>query len=99
MRTLREQGFEQNEEIFRQLNEQRASDVGFTDRLTVICECSQPDCLEPIAMTLDEYRAVRERADRFVIVPGHDRPEIEDVIERYDDYAVIEKLADPFPSR
>jgi hypothetical protein len=37
---------------------------------------------------------VRASARRFAIVPGHDIPDIEEVVERHERYAVIEKHAD-----
>jgi len=34
---------------------------------------------------------VRERAQRFVVLSGHERPEIEDVVERLGRATIVEK--------
>ena len=47
-----------------------------------ICECSNIDCAERIPMTLSDYKHLRAHPARFAIVPGHEQPEIEVVVER-----------------
>jgi hypothetical protein len=42
-------------------------------------------------MTLAEYEAIRAEPTRFFVVPGHERPEIESVVERHGAYLVVEK--------
>ncbi|MGZ4307849.1 MAG: hypothetical protein ACXVZN_02570 [Gaiellaceae bacterium] len=55
------------------------------------CECADAECVETIAMTVDEYEAVRAKATQFAVVPGHEAPDIERVVERHPNYLVIEK--------
>ena len=43
-------------------------------------------------MPLDVYRAVREDPRRFIVVPGHENPEFEEVVERHDRFNVVEKF-------
>jgi hypothetical protein len=84
-----------NEAFYREVNERVAevahqfkeveTPLGFT------CECGAADCAEPIEMTLVEYEAIRADPTRFVVVPGHERPEIESVVERHSAYLVVEK--------
>src|SRR4051812_26017578 len=62
--------------------------------ITVVCECGRLGCNELIRLSRAEYGRVRSNARRFAIVPGHNVPGVEDVVERYDRYAVIEKHAD-----
>jgi hypothetical protein len=38
-----------------------------------------------------EYEAVRREPTRFAVVPGHERPEIESIVERHPTYHVVEK--------
>ncbi len=45
-----------------------------------------------VALTLGEYEAVRANPRRFVIVRGHDLPEVEVVVEDHERYAVVEKV-------
>jgi hypothetical protein len=55
------------------------------------CECARRDCSQPIELTLAEYELVRENARRFVVATGHDMPELENVVERRENYVVVEK--------
>src|SRR3954468_18079310 len=57
--------------------------------MTVVCECGRLGCNELIRLSRAEYGRVRSNARRFAIVPGHDVPGVEDVVERYDGYADI----------
>jgi hypothetical protein len=84
-----------NESIFRQVNEQIESlnrDQG-TDgaTMTVICECADGECAERFEISLSEYEKVRADPHRYVVVPGHQLPEFESVVERGDGYDVVEK--------
>src|SRR3954454_1561871 len=83
------------------LNRRRNRNVNETMRadgpehvITVVCECGRLGCNELIGLSRAEYEHVRSNAQRFAIVPGHDVPGVEDVVEHYDGYAVIEKHAD-----
>jgi hypothetical protein len=85
-----------NESIFRQVNEQIESlnrDLG-TDgtTMTVICECADGECTERLQIRVSEYEKVRADPRRYVIVPGHELPEFESVVESRDGYDVVEKV-------
>ena len=84
-----------NEAVFRRINEEidsvRGDDPGA--RTDFVCECTDPGCSERIPLTPAEYGAVRASAVRFVVVEGHQQPELEDVVGRGDGYAVVEKRA------
>jgi hypothetical protein len=84
-----------NEDMFRGVNEGIArgqwpgdpeAPIGFR------CECARLGCNVLVALTLAQYEAVRANARRFVIVDGHEVPEVEVVVERHGDYAVVEKV-------
>jgi hypothetical protein len=84
-----------NEDMFRDVNEgivrgqwpgDPEAPIGFR------CECARLGCNVLVALTLGEYEAVRAHSRRFVIVRGHDLPEVEVVVEDHDDYAVVEKV-------
>jgi hypothetical protein len=62
--------------------------------LTFYCECANTACRQHLTLTLREYESVRANSRRFVIVPGHDEPEVERVVEEHERYAVIEKDED-----
>jgi hypothetical protein len=57
------------------------------------CECAKLDCREKVSLTRAQYEAVRARPEHFVVVPGHDVPDVEDVVEGGDGHAVVEKPA------
>jgi len=96
----REKRLARNETLYREANE-RVAEVaaqlleGETDTPGgFICECDVADCTELIPMTLAEYEAMRAVPIRFAVVPGHELPEIESVVERHPAYLVVEKRDD-----
>lgn len=88
----------QNEALFREVNERILEVAGHFfeageegSRISFVCECGYPTCAEQIPMTLAEYEHVRSEPIWFVVVPGHELPEIERVLERLPSYLVVEK--------
>ena len=94
----REERLAGNEALFREVNE-RVAEVAThfievetsAEQINFACECGRADCAEPIAMTLAEYEAIRAVPTRFAVVPHHEQPEIENVVERHPTYFVVEK--------
>ena len=93
----REERLGANEALFREVNE-RVADVaeqflaGETPAtVNFSCECGDLACTEQVAMTVDEYEAVRAKATQFAVVPGHEVLDIERVVERHPNYLVVEK--------
>jgi hypothetical protein len=43
-------------------------------------------------LTKEQYDAVREDSRRFLIVPGHETPSVETVVESHGTYEVVEKM-------
>lgn len=73
-----------NEVLFRQVNE-RLKELGeafsvVAERADFVCECADERCAEPIQLTLEDYERVRSDSSWFVLVRGHERPEIESVV-------------------
>ena len=57
------------------------------------CECGDTDsCDARLQMTLAEYERVRSQRDRFAVLPGHETPEIEHVVERSERYLIVDKV-------
>jgi hypothetical protein len=84
-----------NEALFRQVNEQIeelnrtfGADV---PAMAVICECADGGCTERMEVPVAEYEAVRRDPRRYLVVPGHETPEFESVVESRDDWLVVEK--------
>ena len=86
-----------NEALYRQVNE-RIEDVNdafgvVTGDLAVFCECGDLECTDQIVLDRAAYERVRSSPVHFVVRPGHDDPEAEHPVERYEAYWVIEKDA------
>ena len=94
----RDRRLAENESLFREVNERVgaiASRQGDDDHVyEFFCECANTDCTMQVSATLAVYEAVRANGRRFLIEPEHALPEVEVVIERTDDWWVIEKIGD-----
>lgn len=85
-----------NEAVFREVNE-RIREIGAAtpatdEQLDLVCECGLADCAERIRMSVAEYERLRGDSRRFAVVPGHEIPDIERVVERAEGYDVVEKV-------
>lgn len=83
-----------NESLFRETNEaiERGQWPNEPDKLVRFrCECARMECSEAVLLTLAEYEQVRSEGRRFLVVPGHELPEIEFVVSSNDRYSVVEK--------
>jgi hypothetical protein len=83
-----------NEAVFRQVNEgiERGQWPGEEDSpISFRCECAQLGCNELLELSVNEYESVRANPRRFIVVPGHQRPDIEHVIDVRPGYVIVEK--------
>jgi len=91
----RERRLAENEVRFRALNERlRDSGAAWEGRdglLNLVCECGNEDCTAAIELNAREYEAVRAVETHFLVIPGHDRIEIEDVVDRGEGWVVVRK--------
>jgi hypothetical protein len=55
------------------------------------CECARLGCNQLIELSVREYEYIRAHPRRFVLVPGHQLPEVETVIEARPGYVIVEK--------
>ena len=85
----------ENEALYRAVNEKiedlSAAFGTLTDSMTVICECGDGGCAEQILIPIAEYERVRAEPTFFVILPGHEIPDVEDVVEQNGNYDVVRK--------
>jgi hypothetical protein len=90
----REERIARNEALFRVANE-RMADWEEQHASSAVepyfCECANPECGEHVDLRKADYERVRSDSRRFVIVPGHEVPDVETVIERNEGWAMIEK--------
>jgi hypothetical protein len=91
----------ENEARFRAINERLDDDLRRLEVadgvIAFVCECGQTQCTAPIELTTDEY--ANTRADRmlFVVAPGHEIPDTEDVVGTTDRFTVVRKHPDVEP--
>jgi hypothetical protein len=89
-----------NQALFREINERvKELNVGFSAVIETgewICECANDSCVERVAMSVEEYEAVRACGSRFFVAPGdqHVWPDVEWVAERNDRFWIVEKKGD-----
>jgi hypothetical protein len=86
----------ENEALFRVVNE-RIEDVNrafgaVIGTMAVVCECGAIECAEQITLTPAEYERVRADPTSFVLVPGHEEPDLERVVSRGDGYVIVQKI-------
>jgi hypothetical protein len=90
----REERLAKNEATFRVLNENIqniAATLGGNQPFEFICECATVGCFERLTLTLQEYERVREDGAHFLLAPGHEDIEVEQVIAHRAAYVVVEK--------
>lgn len=83
-----------NEAVFREINEgiERGQWPGEERAPTSFrCECARLGCNKLIEVRLSEYERVRSNPRRFIVLPGHERSEVEVVVERNPGYLIVEK--------
>jgi hypothetical protein len=84
-----------NEAVFRAVNEEietMARRYRLTDGpLDLICECGDASCAERIHVRHEHYVELRADPRTFALVPGHEATDVEIVLARRDDYAVVRK--------
>ena len=83
------------ESAYREVNEAIAATAAKfeADETDFVCECADPDCADRVTVELAEYEDVRARATRFLLAPGHSEARIERLVERHDEFDVVEKTA------
>ncbi len=83
-----------NEALFREINERInriQEEFGQARSFEIVCECGRPDCAERLSITHDAYRSLRSDPVQFAVVPGHEVPDVEHVVERNEGYNVVRK--------
>ena len=95
MSSLWEQRAARNESLFREVNENIARleerHGATTAEPVFLCECANADCTEHLQVGPEVYERVRERPRQFLVIPGHEDPQIEEVVETHADYLIVVK--------
>src|SRR5688572_19296906 len=96
---FREQRAAKNQSLFREVNERIE---GINESISssyptneFVCECADESCTEPIALTTEEYEALRQQPNRFAVLANqvHVWPDVERVVHKNERYWVVEKFA------
>jgi hypothetical protein len=84
----------QTEALFRDVNERIAESAARfeSEQAEFVCECADPSCTSRIEVSLELYEQVREDGTHFLLVPGHEDPTIERVVERRPTRSIVEKF-------
>jgi hypothetical protein len=94
MATEREERLARNEAMYRKVNERvkaLAERASGNEVAIYFCECAKPNCRARVSLREADYERVRSDSRHFVIVPGHELPDLETVIEQNETWAIIEK--------
>ena len=86
----------ENEALFRSINEQvdelNRSLAQLTDEtIHIVCECGSIECQDRLVVPLAAYEHTRADATLFFVVPGHEIPSAEDVVEETQRFFVVQK--------
>ena len=88
-----------NEALSRDVNERIAvwserQGIRPGEKIEFYCECGDPTCFERVALTREEYEAVRTDSARFAVLPEYVNPEVARVVEEHDGYVVVKAAED-----
>jgi len=85
----------ENEALYRTVNEKiedlNATFGMLTESMTVVCECGHLQCMQQIELDVPAYERVRSEGTLFIVVPGHEIPDVEAVVEENARYFVVRK--------
>lgn len=74
------------EQIREELDQDPDAPFGF------FCECSALDCRERIVMDPRRYEEIHADTEQFVLVPGHEIPAVEVVVDQEEGHLIVRKI-------
>ena len=83
-----------NESLFRDVNErieQVTSKLGGVESAEFVCECDDLACVKRLEMELSDYEHVRDDPTTFIVLPGHEDPAVDEVVEERERYNLVRK--------
>jgi hypothetical protein len=80
----------QTELFYRAVNEEIARNDGHGEVL-FLCECGNAACAEGIELPTDVLLQLDAENGLFVVLPGHEIPDLETVVDRRDGYLVVRR--------
>lgn len=91
----------ENEVIFRQVNKdvkeflKEEDNTAANEPVEFYCECSRPDCIDRIKLTIRQYEELHKNKKQFITIHGHEFPEVEKVIQKESSFQSVEKHFTP----
>jgi hypothetical protein len=86
----RETRIMQTEEFYRQINDTIARN-GRRDDKTYMCECANVYCNVTMDVTTDDLEVLHSMPGYYVILPGHEIPDFEQVVRSTEKYSIVVK--------
>jgi hypothetical protein len=86
----RPQRIRQTEGFFRAVNQEIAA-ASVDASTEFVCECGNPVCTARIAVGARELHALHAEPDLFVVIDGHQIPDVETVVNQLDGYLIVRK--------
>jgi hypothetical protein len=84
-----------NEAVYRSINEKiEGLNTAFgmvTESMAVLCECGVAECAQQLELDIPTYERVRADPTLFVLVPGHEIPDVESVVEEHSGFSIVRK--------
>lgn len=88
-----------NQALFRSINERIAEESvppgewegRAVELFEFLCECSDETCDARVGLSPAEYENLRSEPTQFVVVPGHERADIEVVVEENERFVIVRK--------
>ena len=85
-----------NEAVFREVNEQieslnRGLAALSDNTMHIVCECGDLICATQLVVPIEDYERIRSDSTLFFVLPGHERPDVESVVEESSAYNVVRK--------
>ena len=56
------------------------------------CECADEKCLQRILLPPKKYEELHQNKNQFIVIPGHENPEIERTVFKGSNFHVVEKF-------
>lgn len=83
-------GWARRQRLMREVNE-RIRELAERNgtRVRLLCECGDDSCADAVEISAAQYALIRADESRFLLFPGHERPESDRVVERNGRFVVV----------
>src|SRR5436190_17312713 len=88
----REERVVQTEEFFRDVNDVIARTRG-SNGSRFLCECANPFCNVTFEMSGHDLQTLHSTSGYYVVLAGHEIPDLEDVVQSHNGYAIVRTRA------